>query len=83
VAAALPDPVRGEIVFVIDATKVAAALPDAAALDERIDALLASGATTAAIAKQLAASGAGERGALYARIGTRREGRRPPDDATA
>jgi 16S rRNA (cytidine1402-2'-O)-methyltransferase len=85
VAAALPDPVRGEIVLVIDAVApVAADAVDGAALDERIDALLASGASTAAIAKQLAASGAGERNALYARVGARRsEGALPPDDASA
>jgi 16S rRNA (cytidine1402-2'-O)-methyltransferase len=73
VAAALPDPVRGEVAFVIDAGVVSE--PDAAggdSLDARIDALLASGASTAAIAKALAASGAGERKALYARVGARR-----------
>jgi 16S rRNA (cytidine1402-2'-O)-methyltransferase len=73
VAAALPDPMRGEVAFVIDAGVATA--PDAgeaASLDERIDALLASGASTAAIAKRLAATGAGERKALYARVGARR-----------
>jgi 16S rRNA (cytidine1402-2'-O)-methyltransferase len=73
VAAALPDPVRGEVAFVIDAATidpVAEAAPDA--LDDRIDALLAAGNSTAAIAKQLAAAGAGERKALYARVGARR-----------
>lgn len=75
VAAALPTPVRGEIVLVLDAAAVPAeTAPDAGdgGLDERIDALLAGGASTAAIAKQLAAAGAGERRALYARIGARR-----------
>jgi 16S rRNA (cytidine1402-2'-O)-methyltransferase len=73
VAAGLPEPMRGEVAFAIDAG-VATAAPDAAgaSLDERIDALLASGASTAAIAKQLAAAGAGERKALYARVGARR-----------
>jgi 16S rRNA (cytidine1402-2'-O)-methyltransferase len=83
VAAALPDPVRGEIVFVLDAGTPAAPVANAASIDEQIDALLASGASTAAIAKQLAAGGAGERSALYARVGARREGARPPDDASA
>ena len=84
VAATLPDPVRGEIVLVIDALSAAAAVPSGTAIDEQIDALLAAGASTAAIAKQLAASGAGERNALYARVGARRGGgARPPDDATA
>jgi 16S rRNA (cytidine1402-2'-O)-methyltransferase len=73
VATGLPEPMRGEVAFAIDAG-VATAAPDAAgaSLDERIDALLASGASTAAIAKQLAATGAGERKALYARVGARR-----------
>jgi 16S rRNA (cytidine1402-2'-O)-methyltransferase len=84
VAAALPDPVRGEIVFVIDAAPAATSVTTAASIDEQIDALLAAGASTAAIAKQLAASGAGERSALYARVGERRsEGAHPPDDASA
>ena len=71
VAAALPDPVRGEVAFVVDAG-VAEASTDGLSLDERIDALLAAGVSTAAIAKQLAAGGAGERKALYARVGARR-----------
>jgi 16S rRNA (cytidine1402-2'-O)-methyltransferase len=73
VAAALPDPMRGEVAFVIDAgvadTDVATGN---ASLDDQIDTLLAAGVSTAAIAKQLAASGAGERKALYARVGARR-----------
>jgi hypothetical protein len=58
---------------VIDAG-VASPDPDAVetTLDEQIDALIATGISTAAIAKQLAASGAGERQALYARVGARR-----------
>jgi 16S rRNA (cytidine1402-2'-O)-methyltransferase len=73
VAAALPDPMRGEVAFVIDAGE-ATPDPDAIAdsLDDRIDALLATGSSTAAIAKQLASEGAGERQALYARVGERR-----------
>jgi 16S rRNA (cytidine1402-2'-O)-methyltransferase len=72
VAAALPDPVRGEVAFVIDAGVASVAEGSLASLDDRIDALLAAGISTAAIAKQLAASGAGERKALYARVGSRR-----------
>jgi 16S rRNA (cytidine1402-2'-O)-methyltransferase len=73
IAAALPDPMRGEVAFVIGAG-VAAPDPDAVAdsLDDRIDALLAQGNSTAAIAKQLASEGAGERQALYTRVGARR-----------
>jgi 16S rRNA (cytidine1402-2'-O)-methyltransferase len=73
VAAALPDPMRGEVAFVIDAgVAEVAAGGTAGSLDEQIDALIAAGISTAAIAKQLAASGAGERKALYARVGARR-----------
>jgi 16S rRNA (cytidine1402-2'-O)-methyltransferase len=73
VAAALPDPVRGEVAFVVGAGVASTSTEGATgSLDDRIDALLAAGGSTAAIAKQLAASGAGERKALYARIGARR-----------
>ena len=72
VAAALPDPMRGEVAFVIDAGVVESAGAASGSLDDQIDALLAAGVSTAAIAKQLAASGAGERKALYARVGARR-----------
>ena len=73
VAAALPDPVRGEVALVIDAGVAESVAPGSAgSLDDQIDALLAAGVSTAAIAKQLAASGAGERKALYARVGARR-----------
>jgi 16S rRNA (cytidine1402-2'-O)-methyltransferase len=87
VAAALPDPVRGEIVLVVDAgspeSTGSSGPPAAQTLDARIDALLASGASTAAIAKQLAAAGAGERRELYARITARRtEGGEAPEGAT-
>lgn len=85
VAAALPVPPKGEIAFVIDggtAVDTAADRP-AASLDEQIDALLASGASTSAIAKRLAAGGAGERQELYARIGARRsEGPHPRREGT-
>ena len=84
VAAALPDPVRGEIVFVVDGSAASPPAASGSTVDEQIDALLASGASTAAIAKHLAASGAGERNALYARVGARRSGGAvPSDDASA
>ena len=63
---------RGEVAFVIDAGVVESAGAASGSLDDQIDALLAAGVSTAAIAKQLAASGAGERKALYARVGARR-----------
>jgi 16S rRNA (cytidine1402-2'-O)-methyltransferase len=73
VAAGLPDPVRGEVAFVIGAGVAAdAQTADPRSLDEQIDALLAAGVSTAAIAKRLAAGGAGERRALYVRAGARR-----------
>ncbi len=75
VAAALADPVRGEIVFVVDAAAVeprSAAAPNAADVDATIAALIAQGMTTSAIAKTLAERGLGERRHLYARVGERR-----------
>ena len=73
VAAALADPVRGEIAFVIaGAETTVAAPPDASAVDDEIDALLAAGHATSAIAKVLAQRGLGERRHLYARITERR-----------
>jgi 16S rRNA (cytidine1402-2'-O)-methyltransferase len=74
VAAAIADPVRGEIAFVVEGapSAVEAAEPDPADVDEQIDALVAEGLTTSAIAKRLAEAGCGERRHLYARVGERR-----------
>jgi 16S rRNA (cytidine1402-2'-O)-methyltransferase len=84
VAAALEDPVRGEIAFVVEGGEPGCGTPlpgrDASASDESkdrdvdaaIDALLAEGLTTSAIAKRLAGEGHGERRHLYARVGERR-----------
>jgi len=74
VSAALAEPVRGEIAFVVEG---AAAVPSRepateADLDAAIDALLSEGLTTSAIAKRLADAGHGERRHLYARVGARR-----------
>jgi 16S rRNA (cytidine1402-2'-O)-methyltransferase len=76
VAAALEDPVRGEIAFVVEggrepANGVAAAA-SADDLDAAIDALAAEGLTTSAIARRLADAGHGERRHLYARVSARR-----------
>ncbi len=83
VAAALAEPVRGEIVFVVDAMAAEqhSAVPtDAAAIDSAIAALIEQGLTTSAIAKTLAERGLGERRHLYARVGERRRaGPAPPD----
>jgi 16S rRNA (cytidine1402-2'-O)-methyltransferase len=75
VSAALEEPVRGEIAFVVEGGEGG---PDDAAprssddLDASIDALLVEGLTTSAIAKRLADAGHGERRHLYARVGERR-----------
>jgi len=81
VASALAEPVRGEIAFVVEGlapdTDPAAAIsePD---LDAAIDALLAGGLATSAIAKRLADAGLGERRHLYTRVSERRGGRAEP-----
>jgi 16S rRNA (cytidine1402-2'-O)-methyltransferase len=74
VSAALPDPVRGEIVLVIDALPAPPArLPDAGVVDAAIDELLEAATPVAAIAKALADRGFGRRRELYARaIGRKR-----------
>jgi 16S rRNA (cytidine1402-2'-O)-methyltransferase len=74
VAAALAQPVRGEIVLVVaGATEPPTEpVPDAASIDAAIGALIAQGLSTSAIAKTLAERGLGERRHLYARISERR-----------
>jgi len=74
VAAALAQPVRGEIAFVVEGAAPARDAVDAtdADVDAAIDALLAEGLTTSAIAKRLADAGHGGRRHLYARVGERR-----------
>lgn len=79
VAAALEDPVRGEIAFVVEGGATDPAPreePNEADVDGAIDALLAEGLTTSAIAKRLADEGHGERRHLYARVGERRNVKR-------
>jgi 16S rRNA (cytidine1402-2'-O)-methyltransferase len=74
VAAALPDPVRGEIAFAVapygDGTAGQPVV--AGASDGDIDALLAEGRKVGEIAKLLAGRGAGERNELYARASARK-----------
>jgi 16S rRNA (cytidine1402-2'-O)-methyltransferase len=74
VAAALDDPVRGEVAFVVEGASETrtAETPASEEIDAAIDALLAAGLTTSAIAKRLANAGLGERRHLYARAGARR-----------
>jgi 16S rRNA C1402 (ribose-2'-O) methylase RsmI len=78
VAAALEEPVRGEIAFVVEGGAAEERQPEppgADELDATIDALVAEGLTTSAIAKRLADAGHGVRRHLYARVGARRTGR--------
>lgn len=82
VAAALADPVRGEIAFVVDAGSPPAAVivPASADLDAAIVSLIAEGLSTSAIAKALAERGLGERRHLYTRVSEqRRAGPSAPD----
>ena len=75
VAAAIAEPVRGEIAFVVEGGAVPSdpGVPAPAAdLDAAIDALLGDGLTTSAIAKRLVEAGHGERRHLYARVSERR-----------
>ncbi|HEX3468006.1 MAG TPA: 16S rRNA (cytidine(1402)-2'-O)-methyltransferase [Candidatus Elarobacter sp.] len=80
VAAALDDPVRGELALVVEGAPAERPVeaPSAADLDAAIDALVAEGLTTSAIAKRLADAGHGARRHLYARVGERRTGRAEP-----
>jgi 16S rRNA (cytidine1402-2'-O)-methyltransferase len=82
VAAAIAEPVRGEIAFVVEGLPPETSAEDApseAEVDAAIDALLAEGLTTSAIAKRLADAGHGERRHLYVRVGERRGGRAEPE----
>jgi 16S rRNA (cytidine1402-2'-O)-methyltransferase len=81
VAAAIAEPVRGEIAFVVEGGSGASELVAAGSesdLDATIDALLGDGLSTSAVAKRLAEAGHGERRHLYARVSGRRGGRAEP-----
>jgi 16S rRNA (cytidine1402-2'-O)-methyltransferase len=81
VAAALAEPIRGEIAFVVEGGPPPPGEDGAvqpADLDEAIDALIAEGLPTAAIAKRLAEAGHGERRRLYALVSERRGGGSEP-----
>ncbi len=84
VDAALETPIRGEIAFALEGTgtqAIAPAVPrDEHDVDTRIDELLAQGHPAAHIARTLAATGLGERHALYARAGERKRLRRVGGD---
>ena len=75
ILARLADPVRGEIAFVLEPPDREAIAPSDDAIDTAIDALLDAGESVSAAAKSLAASGAGERRHLYARITERKRAR--------
>ncbi len=82
VAAALAEPVRGEIAFVIDAGATVESTAIAhEALDDAIAALIAQGLSTSAIAKALSERGLGERRHLYARVSERRRAGLAASDA--
>lgn len=70
VAAALADPVRGEIAFAIAPAHVEAA--PSGVTDGELDALVIAGRRISDVAKELAKQGRGERNELYARAGARK-----------
>lgn len=76
VGARLAEPVRGEITIVVmPSASPAARRVSQRELDKRIDALLATSHSVAAVAKALAAQGLGERRDIYARAGKRKRAR--------
>ncbi len=73
IARRLPDPPRGEIAFALEAAPVKEATPPSRAeIDAAIEAALAAGERVSSIARRLAATGAGERSDLYARVSARK-----------
>jgi 16S rRNA (cytidine1402-2'-O)-methyltransferase len=82
VLAALAEPVRGEIAFVLDGDAAPAEpLPvDAVELERRIDAMLSEHLPVSAIAKTLAEEGLGERRHLYAQVTLRKRMQRESTD---
>ena len=76
--AALPDPIRGEFVVILDGRNFQSAQPAESDVDTQIDMLLAAGRSPTMIAKQLAKAGLGSRNELYRRAGLRGK----PDSGT-
>jgi 16S rRNA (cytidine1402-2'-O)-methyltransferase len=77
VAAALPDPVRGEVAFALaPGVSAEARVVRASDLAAAIDSLIKEGVSVAAIAKTLAERGLGERRAIYARASERKRAQR-------
>jgi 16S rRNA (cytidine1402-2'-O)-methyltransferase len=79
VAAAVAEPVRGEIAFALAPSTLPAIDDESAAgavqIDDTIDVLLAAGERTIDIAKELAARGLGARAELYDRVVERKRGK--------
>ena len=72
VAHALARPVRGEIVLVVAPHASDRTVPEASAVDDAIDAALASGIALSALAKSLAKRGFGTRAGIYRRASDRK-----------
>ena len=75
VAAGLVQPVRGELVLVIEGKPPEKTAVSESELDAAIDALLETNASVSAIAKSLVERGLGERRHLYARVTDRKRAR--------
>ena len=75
VAAALPEPIRGEIAFAVAPYTPEALAESPADVDAAIDERLARGASVTDIARALAQAGAGDRRELYRRVSERKSGR--------
>jgi 16S rRNA (cytidine1402-2'-O)-methyltransferase len=80
VAAALPNPVRGEIVLVVaGAERSAPAQATDDALDAEIDRAFSEGSSVATVARELARRGLGSRERVYRRALERRSGQGKPE----
>ena len=78
VAAALAEPVRGEIAFAVAPYEPPEPQQSPGDLDATIDELLAGGASVAEVARRLAHAGAGNRRDLYTRASQRRAPNKHP-----
>lgn len=76
VAERLPEAVRGEIALAVLPSAPQAQAADESATETAIDELLAGGESPAAIAKELAQRGLGERGEIYRRAAQQKRARR-------
>jgi 16S rRNA (cytidine1402-2'-O)-methyltransferase len=76
VAERLPDPVRGEIAFVVEPSRKARRAADTEELDAAIDELLDEGLAVSSVAKALSERGLAPRAEAYARASGRKRARR-------